>query len=373
MAGPYIERPVSVRLCEWVSIFGWLLSQGCMSVHTHTHTCSLEQSSNDWFFFQQYFCPLFIQIAQMGLIFPRWGLILPRIPPSTPVLYSAITHPSLGYVWTQNTNKPTHNSPFPGLNLKVGKMNYRLGNLDQNRSKCLKSWQNFSRSGQKEFFHSPAATHPRLWQQSILRISLSCQTRLATKPQDKNKGPSFPPSPRPAASAHHILFRQHALPPPPQNQVQSQRREVQAWGRKLSIQQRAPPPHSPGQIRSSQWLWKAQRSNSQSSSAPFCHRLRARSDVSGERSKEANSPSSSTNGSILCHRLQARSEVSDERHREAKSLPSRAPVCHHLRARWCQGPKSVVNGAKFPGQFQRFEESFHQALCKPSEHLTQCN
>ena len=25
------------------------------------------------------FCPLFVQIAQKGLILPRWGLILPRI------------------------------------------------------------------------------------------------------------------------------------------------------------------------------------------------------------------------------------------------------------------------------------------------------
>ena len=57
------------------------------------------------------FCPLFIQIAQMCLILPRWGLILPRIPPPTPVLYSAVNmyihkhlqpHPktSLFLVWT---------------------------------------------------------------------------------------------------------------------------------------------------------------------------------------------------------------------------------------------------------------------------------
>ena len=86
-------------------------------------------------------CPLFVQIAQMGLI-------LPRIPPPTPVLYSAITHPFRGYVRTQNTPKHTQNTPFSGLNLKVGNMNYRLGNLDPNWAKCLKSGKNFSRSGQ---------------------------------------------------------------------------------------------------------------------------------------------------------------------------------------------------------------------------------
>ena len=44
--------------------------------------------------------PLFVQIAQMVLISPRWGLILPRIPPPTPVLYSAVTNPFWGYVGT---------------------------------------------------------------------------------------------------------------------------------------------------------------------------------------------------------------------------------------------------------------------------------
>ena len=40
----------------------------------------------------EHFCPFFVQIAQMDLILPRWGFILPRIPPPTPVLYSAITN-----------------------------------------------------------------------------------------------------------------------------------------------------------------------------------------------------------------------------------------------------------------------------------------
>ena len=48
---------------------------------------------------------------------------------------------------------PSQNTPFSGLNLKVGKRNYRLGNLDPNWAKCLKSGQNFSRSGQKKFIH----------------------------------------------------------------------------------------------------------------------------------------------------------------------------------------------------------------------------
>ena len=83
------------------------------------------------FFFPilEHFCPLFIQIAQMGLILPLWGLILPRSPPPTPVHYSAVTHPFLGYVRTQNNPKPIPKHPF---SLKVGKMNYCPGNLDPN-------------------------------------------------------------------------------------------------------------------------------------------------------------------------------------------------------------------------------------------------
>ena len=48
---------------------------------------------------------------------------------------------------------PPQNTPFPGLILKVGKMNYRLGKMDPIWAKCLKTGQNFSRSGQKKFIH----------------------------------------------------------------------------------------------------------------------------------------------------------------------------------------------------------------------------
>ena len=63
----------------------------------------------------------------MGLILPRWGLLLPRIPPPTHVLYSAVTHPFLGYV----------NEMWE----------YSLGNLNPNWATCLKSGQNFIEVG----------------------------------------------------------------------------------------------------------------------------------------------------------------------------------------------------------------------------------
>ena len=64
--------------------------------------------------------PLIIQIAQMGLILHRWGIILPRIPPPTSVLYSALTNPFWGYVWTQNTHSPTQKHPFSWPDFESG-------------------------------------------------------------------------------------------------------------------------------------------------------------------------------------------------------------------------------------------------------------
>ena len=65
-------------------------------------------------------CPLFKQIAQMGLILPRWGLILPRIPPPTFVLYSAVTRPFKGYVHTLKTLNPTTKPPLSWPELESG-------------------------------------------------------------------------------------------------------------------------------------------------------------------------------------------------------------------------------------------------------------
>ena len=78
------------------------------------------------FFFRilEHFCPLFVHIAQMGLILPRWGLIL--IPPPTPLLYSAVTGPFLDMCIHKKNRTPPQTTPFPGLNWNVGKMNYQM-------------------------------------------------------------------------------------------------------------------------------------------------------------------------------------------------------------------------------------------------------
>ena len=81
-----------------------------------------------FFLILEHFRSLFVQIAQMGLILPRWGLILLTTPPTSSLLYSAITH----------STQP-QNTPFPGLNLKVGKMNCSLGKMRPIWAICTKS------------------------------------------------------------------------------------------------------------------------------------------------------------------------------------------------------------------------------------------
>ena len=102
----------------------------------------------------EHFCPFLVKIAQMGLILPRWGdigdLFCPN-PHPQPLSLTLQSHTPFGDMYVHRTPKsPPQNTPFPSLNLKVGKMNYHLGNLDPNWAKCLKRGQNFSRSGPKE-------------------------------------------------------------------------------------------------------------------------------------------------------------------------------------------------------------------------------
>ena len=42
------------------------------------------------------FCPFFVRIAQMSLILPRWGLILPKYHPQ-PLFFTQQSHTPFGY------------------------------------------------------------------------------------------------------------------------------------------------------------------------------------------------------------------------------------------------------------------------------------
>ena len=72
------------RLQEWL-----LLAQICVAaqevgIAVEAGVQALDVK-DDRFFppILEHFCPFFVQIAQMGLILSRWGLILPIIPPPT--------------------------------------------------------------------------------------------------------------------------------------------------------------------------------------------------------------------------------------------------------------------------------------------------
>ena len=105
----------------------------------------------------EHFCPLFVQIAEMGLILPRWPWDGVSFCPEYHHQCLFFTLPSQTPFWDMYEHEtlpaPPQNTPFPGLNLKVDKMNCRLGKMDLICAKCLKSGQNFSRSGHKNIIH----------------------------------------------------------------------------------------------------------------------------------------------------------------------------------------------------------------------------
>ena len=97
----------------------------------------------------EHFCPLFVQIAQMGLILSKWGLTLPRISPPTRVLYSVVTNSFRGYVHTQNTPNPTPKHPFSWPELESGQNELQSG---QNGPQLGKMFEKLT-SGQKNTIH----------------------------------------------------------------------------------------------------------------------------------------------------------------------------------------------------------------------------
>ena len=76
----------------------------------------------------------------MGLILPRWGLILPRIPPPTPILYSADANPFLGYVRTQNIPNPTPKYPFFWPDIESGQNELTSGQNGPQLGKMFEKW-----------------------------------------------------------------------------------------------------------------------------------------------------------------------------------------------------------------------------------------
>ena len=89
----------------------------------------------------EHFCPYLYKLPRWVSFFPRWGLILPRIP-SQPLFFTQPSQTSFRDMYLHTTPpSPPQNKPFPGLNLKAGKMNYCLCNLDPKWANVWKQWK----------------------------------------------------------------------------------------------------------------------------------------------------------------------------------------------------------------------------------------
>ena len=86
------------------------------------------------------------------------GLILLRIPPQTPQLGLFFAQLSQTPFWNMYKHEtpptPPQNTIFPGLKLKVGKINCCLGKMDPVLAKCLKIGQFFLEVGKKKYSSS---------------------------------------------------------------------------------------------------------------------------------------------------------------------------------------------------------------------------
>ena len=116
----------------------------------------------------------------MGLILPRWGLILPRIPSPTPV-YSALTNTFWGYV--HNTPYLTPKHPFPGLKLKVGKWTTVCVKLIPMWQNIWKVGKTFLEVGKKKY----SWCHTPTWTKIHKILSNFCRASW-----DKNTGDGCP-------------------------------------------------------------------------------------------------------------------------------------------------------------------------------------
>ena len=90
-------------------------------------------------------CPDGSHFAQMGSHFAQNTT-------SNPCSLLSCHKPLSGICTYTKHPQPTPKHPLSWPDF-VGKMNYRLGKMDPIWAKCLKSGQNFSRSGQKKFIH----------------------------------------------------------------------------------------------------------------------------------------------------------------------------------------------------------------------------
>ena len=123
--------------------------------HNWTHIKSSSKSSlfyMSWIKLCSNFWFLRFWIVQMGLILPRWDLILPRIPPRTLVHYSAVTNPFWGYVCTQNTSNPIPKNLFSCPELESGQNELLSGSTAPQLGKMFEKWTTLFKKWANLFF-----------------------------------------------------------------------------------------------------------------------------------------------------------------------------------------------------------------------------
>ena len=96
--------------------------------------------------FLEHFCLLWVSFCSDGVLFcPEYH--------TQPLFFTQQSHTPFWDIYMHKIfPTPPQYTPFPGLNLKMGKMNCSVGNLDPNLAKWLKSGQNVSKSEQKKLF-----------------------------------------------------------------------------------------------------------------------------------------------------------------------------------------------------------------------------
>ena len=139
----------------------------------------------------EHVCTFFIEIAQMGLILPRLGLVLPGIPSPTPVFYSAVTHPLQGYVCAQNTANPTPKHFFSWPEIESGQNEIPSGQFGPQLAKMFGSGQNFLEVAKKNYssIKGVVAKNSGIWSWLALQVIFnlsnlkwrSCQCTTGTK------------------------------------------------------------------------------------------------------------------------------------------------------------------------------------------------
>ena len=85
----------------------------------------------------EHFCPLF-KLPKWVSFCPDGLSFCPEYHPQF-LFFTQLSHTPFGDMYIHKIPpSPPQNTPFPGQNLKVDKMNYSLGNLNPNWAKCLK-------------------------------------------------------------------------------------------------------------------------------------------------------------------------------------------------------------------------------------------